>query len=188
MSSKSWTTSDIGGLNSGSDCKLHLRLGNQTDWRAKTNLSKTNWSCISLAHQAYYIWASHTLCLDLSVPTIHRVYLGSNGAPTGRTVTRQHLGSQQQWLLTWTHRAIMSAKCDKDLAGYSLLRAGSTILDNASMSWSWGIAHLTRNCSPRIRVLLKVLKYKITQQYRKQMQIWSTSLFCILPVMGHTTC
>lgn len=43
----------------------------------------------------------------------------------------------------------MSAKRDKDFLGYSPFKEGSTIFDNASMSWSWGIAHLTKNCSAR---------------------------------------
>lgn len=55
--------------------------------------------------------------------------------------------------LTWTHREIMSAKCDSDLMGYFPLREGSTILVKRSISCSWGIAHLTKNCSPRLRVL-----------------------------------
>lgn len=41
----------------------------------------------------------------------------------------------------------MSAKRDKDFAGYMPLRAGSTIFANASISWSWGVAHLTSDCS-----------------------------------------
>lgn len=32
------------------------------------------------------------------------------------------------------------------------------MLDKASISWSWGIAHLARNCSPRWRVLLRMLQ------------------------------
>ena len=41
----------------------------------------------------------------------------------------------------------MSAKRDKDFAGYMPFRAGSTIFANASISWSWGVAHLTSDCS-----------------------------------------
>jgi hypothetical protein len=48
---------------------------------------------------------------------------------------------------TWTQMAIMSAKRERDLAGYSPSSAGSTILASRSMSWSCGVAHLTRDCS-----------------------------------------
>lgn len=48
---------------------------------------------------------------------------------------------------TWTQSAITSAKRESDLAGYIPFNAGSTILASASISWSWGVAHLTRDCS-----------------------------------------
>lgn len=41
----------------------------------------------------------------------------------------------------------MSAKRDRDFAGYMPFKAGSTILANASISCSCGVAHLTRDCS-----------------------------------------
>lgn len=41
----------------------------------------------------------------------------------------------------------MSANRERDLTGYIPLSAGSTILANASMSHSWGVDHLTRDCS-----------------------------------------
>lgn len=50
-------------------------------------------------------------------------------------------------ILTWTQRAIISANRDNDLGGYSPRKAGSTILPNASMSWSCGVAHCARHCS-----------------------------------------
>lgn len=56
---------------------------------------------------------------------------------------------------TWTHRAMASAKRDRDLDGYSPCSAGSTIWSSASMSCSWGVAHLTSDCSGRGRDLQK---------------------------------
>ena len=41
----------------------------------------------------------------------------------------------------------MSAKRDKDFAGYMPFKEGSTIFAKASISWSWGVAHLTSDCS-----------------------------------------
>ena len=55
--------------------------------------------------------------------------------------------------LTCTHEEIISAKRDNDFIGYAPFSEGSTILANASISCSWGTAHLTRNCSPRGRDL-----------------------------------
>ena len=49
--------------------------------------------------------------------------------------------------LTCTHTAIISANRDTALGGYSPRRAGSTIFPNASISWSCGVAHRTRDCS-----------------------------------------
>ena len=48
---------------------------------------------------------------------------------------------------TWTQRAITSANRERDLTGYNPFIAGSTILANASISWSWGVAHRTKDCS-----------------------------------------
>jgi hypothetical protein len=52
-----------------------------------------------------------------------------------------------EWTCTWTHKASTSANRDRDLAGYRPLSAGSTMLSNASMSCSWGVAHRTSDCS-----------------------------------------
>ena len=41
----------------------------------------------------------------------------------------------------------MSAKRERDFAAYIPLRAESTILAKASISCSWGVAHLTSDCS-----------------------------------------
>ena len=41
----------------------------------------------------------------------------------------------------------MSAKRDKDFAGYMPFKEESTIFAKASISWSWGVAHLTSDCS-----------------------------------------
>jgi hypothetical protein len=41
----------------------------------------------------------------------------------------------------------MSAKRERDFAGYMPFREGSTIFARASISWSWGVAHLTSDCS-----------------------------------------
>ena len=40
-----------------------------------------------------------------------------------------------------------SANLERALTGYSPSRAGSAILANASISWSWGVAHPTKDCS-----------------------------------------
>lgn len=86
--------------------------------------------------------------------------------------------------LTWTHREIMSAKCDNDLAGYSPFRDGSTILDKASMSWSWGIAHLTRNCSARLRVLVIISrKIKVSSKNKHYIIAQYGSAWLFVPVM-----
>lgn len=68
--------------------------------------------------------------------------------------TIDRIGSNNQLVMmrkdadqTCTHSAIMSANRDKDLAGYIPIKEGSTILARASISWSWGVAHLTRDCS-----------------------------------------
>jgi hypothetical protein len=90
------TTSDIGGLNSGSGCNKNLVHKVQVLFR---------WICYG-----YPAWMM-------------------NGTAT------------------WTHRARTSANRDRDLAGYRPLSAGSTILSNASMSCSWGVAHRTSDCS-----------------------------------------
>lgn len=60
----------------------------------------------------------------------------------------QSYGIEIVWLaLTCTHTAITSAKRETDLGGYSPRKAGSTIFPNASISWSCGVAHRTRDCS-----------------------------------------
>jgi len=48
---------------------------------------------------------------------------------------------------------MISAKRDSDFAGYMPFKVGSTIFAKASISWSWGVAHLTSDCSDRIREL-----------------------------------
>ena len=50
---------------------------------------------------------------------------------------------------------MISAKRESDFAGYMPFKAGSTILAKASISWSWGVAHLTSDCSDLTRELLK---------------------------------
>ena len=129
MSVRSWTTSDICGLNSGSDCMVTLRLG------------KGNHPIIGRKQN-----------LGLQLDGIHNLILYR---------VRGNRKETNNIILTWTHREMISAKFDKDLAEYSPLTAGSTIFDNVSMSWSWGIAHLTRKCSPRVRVLSKIWKEDI---------------------------
>lgn len=42
---------------------------------------------------------------------------------------------------------MISANRERDFAAYMPLRAGSTIFANESISWSWGVAHLTSDCS-----------------------------------------
>lgn len=54
---------------------------------------------------------------------------------------------------TCTHNATMSANRESDLTGYIPCKEESTMLANASISWSWGIAHLTNDCSPLSLVL-----------------------------------
>lgn len=58
---------------------------------------------------------------------------------------------------TWTQSAIMSAKRERDFAGYMPFKAGSTILAKASISCNWGVAHLTSDCSD-LTLELKVQK------------------------------
>ena len=55
--------------------------------------------------------------------------------------------SSQKYVITWTQSAITSANRERDLTGYSPWSSGSTILVNALMSWSWGVAHRTKDCS-----------------------------------------
>lgn len=77
---------------------------------------------------------------------------------------------------TWTHRAIMSAKRERDFAGYIPFNDVSTILDNASISWSWGVAHLTRDCSDLTLELKDASKWKVYISYpilTDQISIWA---------------
>lgn len=50
---------------------------------------------------------------------------------------------------TWMQRVMMSAKLESDFSEHIPLMAGSTMLDKASMSCNWELAHLTKCCSPR---------------------------------------
>lgn len=99
------TTSDIGGLNSGSGYRNHQTVG--------LSLNKID-------------WANHANYLEP----------------------------------TWTHKAMMSAKRERDFAGYMPFKAGSTIFAKASISWSWGVAHLTRDCSDRTLELESNFKWE----------------------------
>lgn len=85
---------------------------------------------------------------------------------------------------TWTQREIMSAKRDRDLAVYCPSIAGSTILDSASMSCSWGMAHLTRDCSPRLRFLISTnTEYQVLKDYNGELEIDHMIALNKLPVV-----
>lgn len=64
--------------------------------------------------------------------------------------------------LTWTHRAMASAKRERDLDGYRPCSAGSTIWSSASMSCSCGVAQRTSDCSARGRDLQKFREQLLT--------------------------
>ncbi len=68
---------------------------------------------------------------------------------------------------TWTHKAIISAKRESDLAGQIPFNAGSTILASASMSCSCGVAHLTSDCSALGRELNKKTQILLRQSSQK---------------------
>lgn len=98
-----------------------------------------------------------------------------------------------EFLPTCTQRKIMSANRDKDFAVYSPLIEASTIFHKASMSWSWGIAHLTRNCSPLLRSLMKDIQAGNIKSPKLRMQPPLEKLLSplfdrvILPVIGFST-
>lgn len=77
---------------------------------------------------------------------------------------------EQKWL-TWIQRLIMSANRDNTFSEHCPRIEGSTILDRASMSWSWKPAHLTRCCSWRGRELYNFF------QFSQQTCRWIRELF-----------
>lgn len=84
---------------------------------------------------------------------------------------------------TWTQRAMTSANLDKDLAGYMPLSEGSTILANKSISWSWGVAHLTSDCSDlTLELHIYFLKKKKLLQFKKWLRVFFNWLRVCLPV------
>lgn len=66
----------------------------------------------------------------------------------------------------------MSAKRDRDFAGYIPFKVGSTIFAKASISCSWGVAHLTSDCSDLTLELNKMKRMgEITQIYQQEMEM-----------------
>lgn len=84
---------------------------------------------------------------------------------------------------TCTQRAITSAKRDRDLTGYNPFSVGSTILANASMSWSWGVAHRTKDCSClALELLQNVLTISTHNIILFVTSNWAGSVFQLLPI------
>lgn len=115
------TTSDMGGRNSGSG------------YTTENNNDKNYYSC----EGKDWRHCSSNWILVFTCP-ITCVHVCARSISFNFNIERD---------FTWTQRAMMSAKRDKDFAAYMPLSEGSTIFARASISWSWGVAHLTKDCS-----------------------------------------